>query len=330
MLGVPINEKRPRRGPRLRRRWALVGLALTSASCVPVSVSQGPPALADATIPALPTPSPAPIPAAYVPAPLAPAPATLAFQGRTELDRLRSLDCLAQAIYYEAGRESEDGQRAVAQVVLNRVRHPAWPDSVCGVVYQGPMRPGGGCQFTFTCDGSLMARPTGFAWIRARELAAEALAGYVHASVAQATHYHANYVSPAWAPRLRPTRVIGAHLFYGLPGRWGEAAAFADAYLGVEPLPRPSFTMLRRPRSSVGLAALTGFNPATYGSRERSRGGSASSRRRARSIRPRRWCARNIASPASGATTRRRRSPGASPRTEPHPASRFRSGGGPR
>ena len=275
MLGVPINQKRPRRGPRHARRWALVGLALTSASCVPVTVSQAPPAIADAPLPALPTAAPTPMPAVLLAAPLGPAHATLAFEGRTALDRLRSLDCLAQAIYYEAGRESEDCQRAVAQVVLNRVRHPAWPDSVCGVVYQGPMRPGGGCQFTFTCDGSLMAQPTGFAWIRARELAAEALAGYVHAAVGLSTHYHANYVLPAWAPRLRPTRVIGAHLFYGLPGRWGEAAAFADAYAGVEPLPRPSFTMLRRPRSSVGLAALTGFNTANYSPRERSRGGSA-------------------------------------------------------
>ena len=185
----------------------------------------------------------------------------LAFAGRTELDRLRSLDCLAQAIYYEAGQESENGQRAVAQVELNRVRHPAWPNSICGVVYQGPMRVGGGCQFTFTCDGSLMMRPSGEAWARARLLAAEALAGYVHAPVGLSTHYHANYVFPSWAPRLRATAVIGAHLFYALPGRWGEANAFTDAYAGVEPFPRPAFTMLRRPRPTTGLAGLTGWTP---------------------------------------------------------------------
>ena len=150
-------------------------------------------------------------------------------------------------------------------MVLNRVRHPAWPDSVCGVVYQGPMRAGGGCQFTFTCDGSLMVRPSGEAWLRARRLAAEALAGYVHAPVALATHYHANYVFPAWAPRLQAAAVIGAHLFYGLPGAWGQAAAFTDRYAGVEPFPRPSFTMLRRPSPARGLAGRTGLIPTGYG-----------------------------------------------------------------
>ena len=271
MLGVLITEKKPRGKPRGRGRWALAGLALSSASCVPVSASQGPvavnaaPAPALAAAPAAPAAAPAPAPVvAPIVAPVAAAQARLAYAGRTELDRLRSHDCLAQAIYYEAGRESEDGQRAVAQVVLNRVRHPAWPDSVCGVVYQGPMRPGGGCQFTFTCDGSLINRPSGEAWVRARSLAAEALAGYVHRRVGLATHYHANYVFPSWAPRLRTTAVIGAHLFYRLPGTWGEAAAFTDAYTGVEPFPRPSFTMLRRTSRSAGLAPLTTANRALY------------------------------------------------------------------
>ena len=66
----------------------------------------------------------------------------------------RSLQCLTEAVYYEARSESEEGQRAVAQVVLNRVRHPAYPNSVCGVVYQGSERVTG-CQFSFTCDGAL-------------------------------------------------------------------------------------------------------------------------------------------------------------------------------
>ena len=269
-LGVLITAKKPRGAPRGARRWALVGLALASASCVPVSASQRPSAASE-------EPAPPPVAAPSVPAPAAPLPppvaaateTLLAYHGRTELDRLRSLDCLAQAIYYEAGNESEDGQRAVAQVVLNRLRHPAWPNSVCGVVYQGPMRPGGGCQFTFTCDGSLMARPGGESWARARRLAAEALAGYVHARVGESTHYHANYVYPSWAPRLRQTAVIGAHLFYRLPGAWGDAAAFTDAYTGIEPFPRPSFTMLRRPRTSPGLAALTGLTRSGYGAQDR-------------------------------------------------------------
>ena len=72
------------------------------------------------------------LPIAALPSPAA---AAYAFRPTTPVDQMRSLDCLTQAIYYEAGNQSEDGQRAVAQVVLNRVRHPVWPNSVCGVVY---------------------------------------------------------------------------------------------------------------------------------------------------------------------------------------------------
>lgn len=268
-LGVFIGSKNRHRGRHAERRWALVALAMTSASCVPVSVSQAPllpvstPAPAVAVAPEAP-PHVAPL-AAPLPAPAA-GTSVGALTGRTPLDGMRALDCLAQAIYYEAGRESEDGQRAVAQVVLNRVRHPAWPDSVCGVVYQGPMRAGGGCQFTFTCDGALLVRPGGEAWARARRLAAEALAGYVYRPVGLSTHYHANYVYPSWAPTLRSTTVIGAHLFYALPGAHGSAAAFTDAYVGVEPFPRPAFTMMQRPARNAGLAALTPLRVATASS----------------------------------------------------------------
>jgi len=192
---------------------------------------------------------------------LNPAASAFVVRGRTELDRLRSLDCMAQAIYYEAANESQDGQRAVAQVVLNRVRHPAWPNSVCGVVYQGPMRAGGGCQFTFTCDGSLARRPGGVQWLRARRLAAEALAGRAFAPVGLSTHYHANYVFPAWAPRLAKTTAIGAHIFYRLPGGLGEARAFSDAYAGSEPFPRPAATMLRPSYAPAFASSL----PATFG-----------------------------------------------------------------
>jgi hypothetical protein len=174
-----------------------------------------------------------------------PAASPFLVRGVTAVDGLRSLDCLSQAIYYEAANESEEGQRAVAQVVLNRVRHPAWPDTVCGVVYQGPMRAGGGCQFTFTCDGSLLRRPGGGPWLRARRLAAEALSGATFAPVGLSTHYHANYVFPSWAPRLAKTATIGAHIFYRLPGQWGERHSFTDVYRGGEPLPRPAMTMLR-------------------------------------------------------------------------------------
>lgn len=237
------------------RRWVLALLALTQASCVPATLESGP-SSAGAT---------GPIHAMALSLPAAPAISTdpaavpavsLAFVGRTPLDRMRSLDCLAQAIYYEAASESEDGQRAVAQVVLNRVRHPAWPDSVCGVVYQGPMRAGGGCQFTFTCDGALAFRPGGESWARARRLAAEALAGRVYAPAAQATHYHTWQVAPAWAPRLQQLMTLGAHIFYALPGRWGAPNAFTSPYTGHEPFPRPSMSLVRRAPVPPALEAL--------------------------------------------------------------------------
>lgn len=175
--------------------------------------------------------------------PGAPAPAMAILASATPIAQMRALDCLAQAVYYEARSESEAGQRAVAQVVLNRVRHPAWPNSVCGVVYQGPMRAGGGCQFTFTCDGSLRFAPRGDDWVRARRLASEALSGFVYKPVGLATFYHANYVMPGWAPRLLKTAVIGAHLFYRLPG--AGRGAFSSAYAGVEPVARPNPTIVR-------------------------------------------------------------------------------------
>ena len=148
--------------------------------------------------------------------------------------RSRALECLTSAIYYEAGQEGPDGQRAVAQVVLNRVRHPAFPASVCGVVYEGSTRPTG-CQFTFTCDGSLFHRPSADAWNGAHAIAAAALNGYVYKPVGNATHYHANYVVPYWASTLTKSAVVGAHIFYRWAGTWGRPAAFAQRYLRSEP-----------------------------------------------------------------------------------------------
>lgn len=149
-------------------------------------------------------------------------------------DRLRSLDCLAAAIYYEAARETTDGQRGVAQVVLNRVRHPAYPDTVCGVVFEGSRRVTG-CQFSFTCDGSLRRAPMAGYWDRARAVAEAALAGYVHAPVGWATHYHANYVVPYWASSLVKSATIGTHIFYRWRGGWGRPGAFLNRYAGAEP-----------------------------------------------------------------------------------------------
>lgn len=152
----------------------------------------------------------------------------------TETDRNRALHCLTQAIYYEAASESDAGQRAVAQVVLNRVAHPTYPDTVCGVVFQGSARKTG-CQFTFTCDGSLARRPSRFSWNRARAVALAALSGAVYAPVGLATHYHTVQIHPYWADSLQTVGTIGAHIFYKWKGAAGRPAAFRSAYLGAEP-----------------------------------------------------------------------------------------------
>ncbi|MDQ8754714.1 cell wall hydrolase [Sphingosinicella sp. LHD-64] len=152
----------------------------------------------------------------------------------TPADRLRSLECLTAAIYYEAAREPTDGQRAVAQVVLNRVRHPAYPASVCGVVFEGARRYTG-CQFSFTCDGSLRRGPMASYWEQARAVAEAALGGYVYTPVGWATHYHANYVVPYWASSLIKSATIGNHIFYRWRGGWGRPPAFLNRYIGAEP-----------------------------------------------------------------------------------------------
>jgi len=150
--------------------------------------------------------------------------------GSDPLDRRRALLCMTQAVYYEAGFEPLEGRRAVAQVVINRLRHPAFPKSVCGVVYQGARDPV--CQFSFVCDGSLYRRPALGAWREAERVAAAALDGFVDRSVGAATHYHADYVAPYWAPRLAKIVQIGAHIFYRWPGAWGSTAAFSGRYIG--------------------------------------------------------------------------------------------------
>jgi hypothetical protein len=150
--------------------------------------------------------------------------------GSDPLDRRRALLCMTQAIYYEAGFEPLEGRRAVAQVVINRMRHPAFPKSVCGVVYQGARAPV--CQFSFVCDGSLYRRPALGAWKEAERVAQAALDGFVERTVGAATHYHADYVAPYWAPRLAKVSQIGAHIFYRWPGAWGSRAAFTGRYIG--------------------------------------------------------------------------------------------------
>lgn len=129
----------------------------------------------------------------------------------------QALECVALAISYEAGLEPIAGQEAVAQVILNRVRHRSYPNSVCGVVWQGSTRRTG-CQFTFTCDGSLLRPRSPASMAAARAVARRVLTGESPDHVQGATHYHASYVSPYWAPSLIRIRQIATHIFYRSPG----------------------------------------------------------------------------------------------------------------
>jgi spore germination cell wall hydrolase CwlJ-like protein len=257
----------------LLRGFAGLSLLTLSASCVPagsaieprLSAAAPAAAIAESRRPPLPPPAPEPLMLGQVapetaialndaiPVTAGDNPAAERFLLRTSsfTDKLRSLECLSAAVYYEAASESDDGQRAVAQVVLNRVRHPTYPNSVCGVVFQGSERVTG-CQFSFTCDGSMARIPSVSGWARARRIAAEALAGSVYAPVGLATHYHTFRVHPYWASSLVKSAVIGAHIFYRWSGGWGRPAAFRQAYAGSEPLPGP------KPRLDAALPAATG------------------------------------------------------------------------
>lgn len=149
-------------------------------------------------------------------------------------DYARALDCLTAAVYYEAASETAAGQAAVAQVVINRMRHPAFPKTICGVVFQGQERTTG-CQFSFTCDGAMARVPSATGWARARAVAAAALNGAVASQVGMATHYHTDWVAPYWAERLVKMAQIDTHIFYRWTGAWGLPAAFTGRHAGVEP-----------------------------------------------------------------------------------------------
>jgi len=136
-------------------------------------------------------------------------------------DRDNAITCLAAAAWYEAGNDPE-AQRSVIQVVLNRLKHPNFPKTICGVVLQGAQR-STGCQFTFTCDGSLVhRRPSSAAWNMARLRAQAALDGSIDTNVMQATHYHADYVAPWWSQHLEKLAKVGRHIFYRWPGVEGR------------------------------------------------------------------------------------------------------------
>lgn len=194
--------------------------------------------------------------APFAPAKPSPAPG-FRFVG-SAADRREATECLALTAMAEAGG-SDAGQRAVIQVVLNRVRHPAFPRTICGVVFQGSDRQTG-CQFTYTCDGSLSRRYPPSAWQAARRRAAEALNGYVFKPIGRATHYHTNWVYPYWSDSLDKLAQVDTHLFFLWRGFWGTAGAFNQAYRGAE----PSLAMLLRQPAD----RPAGLNPAIAPTRD--------------------------------------------------------------
>ncbi|WP_322965924.1 cell wall hydrolase [Sphingomonas fuzhouensis] len=173
-----------------------------------------------------------------------PAARPFVYRGSPE-DKARALDCLAAGVLYEAGDDAK-GEQAVAQVVLNRLRHPAFPKTVCGVVFEGQERTTG-CQFTFTCDGALTKwQPPEAAWTRARAIAAMALNGKVFRPVGHSTHYHTDWVVPYWQASLDKVAQVGSHLFFRWSGWWGTPPAFNRHLVAGEPV----------------IAALAPFSPA--------------------------------------------------------------------
>ena len=162
-----------------------------------------------------------------------PAPAFV-LQASNAKEREQAVTCLAQAVYFEAGDQPVEGQRAIAQVVLNRVRDPNFPSSICGVVYERHGR-ARRCQFSFVCDGSLRRRPPTEGEMReARGIADAAVNGYVVQEVGTATHYHATYVDPWWKHSLVQITQIGDHIFYRWPGKAGLPGALHAPYGGGE------------------------------------------------------------------------------------------------
>ena len=128
--------------------------------------------------------------------------------------RLAQSECLSRAIYFEARSESELGQLAVAKVILNRVKSTNYPNTICGVIYQGSQRPNS-CQFSFACDGRADKPKYGKPWRQAKVVAKRAMNGNNQLQViSTATHYHADYVKPRWAGAMSRLIKIGSHIFY--------------------------------------------------------------------------------------------------------------------
>ena len=206
--------------------WLFLATALLFTSAFRLSADALTRAIVQLTSPAASAPVPAVDPWAAPP---------FVLRSASIAERKQAVNCLAAAVYFEAGTEPLAGQRAVAQVVLNRVRAPKFPASVCGVVFQRTTRRHAVCQFSFVCDGSFRRRPPHAAQLaEARTIAEQALAGRVVPEVATATHYHATYVHPSWERRLVQVDRIGRHIFYRRSGEAGAPSALTKPYAGGE------------------------------------------------------------------------------------------------
>ncbi len=174
--------------------------------------------------------------------------------GKNEAEEV---NCLAEAVYYEARSEGTIGQMAVAEVVMNRVRDPRFPKTVCDVVYQGHYRDPG-CQFTFTCDGSLRHAPSGEAWDRARAVALNVALGLSKPITNKATHYHTDYVNPYWKAGMVETKVIGTHIFYRFPktsSEWTTARINLEAQEQREMSAEPELLAVDAPAADTPATA---------------------------------------------------------------------------
>jgi hypothetical protein len=128
--------------------------------------------------------------------------------------------CMATAIYFESRGESYRGQVAVGQVVMNRVAHKLYPDTICGVVFQNQNKRNA-CQFSFACDGIPETVNDQKSWKQAMAIAKDVISGKEYlADVGYSTHYHATYVYPHWAPRMKKNVKIGMHVFYQFKRGW--------------------------------------------------------------------------------------------------------------
>lgn len=145
---------------------------------------------------------------------------------------MKEFNCLSEAVYYEARSETRSGQIGVAEVIQNRVASKHYPNSICGVVYQGAERRTG-CQFSFACDGSNERLPKGKAWDRAKAIAKLSITGAAPELTNKATHYHTVWVNPHWADSLRFNGQIGVHKFYRF--KWQEKPVQKSTTMSVAP-----------------------------------------------------------------------------------------------